>query len=502
MKKNGKGSFLAALWWLMGCLCLGVLLLLLAPRESRPSEAENRMLAGFPVLTAETLASGEFSSGIEEFLSDGFFARAAVVDAADAVLGFFNRQTEEQRQMQEEALTNQQLAADAEMDGQEEEEWEEEAARELTPAPTALPTATPAPTPTLALTPSVIPSAAPVLTAEPSYVPTEAFSTPEPSPVPAALPTATSAPTLAPTPTPKVIVPLDPEMEYVLELIINETETSRVYSYSAENVMTFAQTLNHLKSLLPEDGEVHYMHVPVSSVGRRLSVRKSNYIGWRSTLEDALQSQVVEGVNVYNVPAILNDPLVDKQDLYYYTDHHWTPLGAWYAVNAIMEKRGYPMVPYEEYEYQSRIMGRDKAGREDWLNMLYPLAPVHSYVIKRMTDETEINFMHYKSTSYTGYINNTRTPWRRFDTGYGTDRKALLISDSFGNVFLPYLLPYYGEVHMTDLRSSYFDEKEAGGTFTELLKYHDIDDIYVVLSTSNGINSKNSLQVFWNAITK
>ena len=55
---------------------------------------------------------------------------------------------------------------------------------------------------------------------------------------------------------------------------------------------------------------------------------------------------------------------------------------------------------------------------------------------------------------------------------------------------------------MTDLRSSYFDEKEAGGTFTELMKLHEIDDIYVVLSTSNGINSKSSLQVFWNAITK
>ena len=54
MKKNGKGSFLAALWWLMACLCLGALLVLLAPRESRVSETERRMLAGFPELPAET----------------------------------------------------------------------------------------------------------------------------------------------------------------------------------------------------------------------------------------------------------------------------------------------------------------------------------------------------------------------------------------------------------------------------------------------------------------
>lgn len=54
---------------------------------------------------------------------------------------------------------------------------------------------------------------------------------------------------------------------------------------------------------------------------------------------------------------------------------------------------------------------------------------------------------------------------------------------------------------MTDLRASYFKEIYAGGTFAELLKYHQIDDIYVVLSTSNGINSKNSQEVMWNTIT-
>jgi len=502
---KNKGSFLAALWWVMGCFCLGVLLLILAPRHSRPSEQENRMLAGFPSLTAETLASGEFFGGIEDFLSDGFFARAQVADASDAVLGIFDRQTEEQRQMQEEARTNELLAADAELAG--EEEWEpfeeEEDSEAFAPQATQTPALTTVPTAAPTIAPTVAPTAASTATLVPSTQTPAPTATPEPS-AETATPVPTAVPTPAPTPTasPKVIIPLDPDEEYVLELLMKDGNTNRVYEYSAENVMTFARSLNYLRSMLPEDGEVHYLHVPVAAVGRRISVRKTDFMGWRSTMEDALSTQVTEGVHVYNVPAILNDGLAAKEDLYYYTDHHWTPLGAWYAINAIMENRGYPTVPYEEYQYQSRMMKKDKAGREDWLHMLYPLAPTHSYILKRLTDESEINFMNYKSNTYTGYINNTRTPWRRFDTGYGTDRKALLISDSFGNVFLPYLLPYYGEIHMTDLRSSYFDEKEAGGTFTELMQLHDIDDIYVVLSTSNGINSKNSLQVLWNTITK
>ena len=509
MKQRRRGSFLAALWWLVGCFCLGVLLLLLAPRQERFSEQENRMLAGFPSFSPQALASGAFFTGVEDYLSDGFFARADVIEAAEASLEMFNRQTEEQRQMQQEAKTNALLAADA--DGslweQEEEAWDEAGARETEPAQPA-PSAAPSPVPSAAQaaapSPTVAPSpvSSPAPSAAPSAVPSAAQAA-APSPATTAAPSAVSspAPSAAPSPTPREIVPLSEGEAYRLELLVSETEASTVYEYSAANVMTFAKSLNYLKALLPAGGEVHYLQPPVAEVGRRLSVRNSRYIGWRSAMEDALASQVADGVHIYNVPEILNAPLVDKQDIYYYTDHHWTPLGAWYAVEAIMRQRGYPVIPYDAYEYQSRIMRRDQVGREDWLNFLYPLAPTHSYVLTNLTKETEIAFMHYKSTTYTCYINNTRTPWRRFTSGYGSRRRALLISDSFGNVFLPYLLPYYGEVHMTDLRASYFKQSEAGGTFAELLKYHQIDDIYVVLSTSNGVNSKNSLEVMWDTIT-
>jgi len=510
MKKNGKGSFLAALWWLMGCLCLGVLLVLLAPRESRLSQSENRMLAGFPTLTAETLKSGEFFSGIEDYLSDGFFGRDQVVAWTDTVLGAFDKRTEEQRQIQEAAEVELLLVADAQ--SEELPEVTEEPEAEATPDPTAEPTvaatATPEPTaePTVAATatpePTATPTATPTLTPVPVETPAPtAESTPSPAPVcntPAPMPT----PTVAPTATPKVIVPLEEGAEYTLELTGIEGKNTHVYTYPAENLMTFAGVLNQLAGMLDVDGEVHYLQVPVSGVGRRVRTNLAAYNGWISTMEDALQTQVKENVYIHNAPAILNDALANKEDVFYHTDHHWTPLGAWYAVNSIMESRGYPAMPFEEYEYFTRIMGRDKAGREDWLYLLDPLGPTHSYILTHLTEAKEIDFMNPKYTTYIAYINNTRLPWRRFTGGFGNDRKALLISDSFGNVFLPYLLPYYGEVHMTDLRDDYYNEKDAGGTFAELVAYHDVDDVYVVLSTANGINSHNSLVVFGETISK
>jgi len=455
------------LWLLLGCVCLGALLLMFTPAESRLSVSENRMLAGAPELSVETVVSGEFGTGVEDYLSDGFFGRDTVIGWTDRLLSLFDKRTEEERQILEAEEIERLL--------------EEDASGEVAETATPTPEPTPEPTaePVVIATPAPTPTATPVPTAQ---------ATPQPTPVP--------------TQTPKVIVPLDEAADYTLKLTGVDGKDTQVYDYPAENLMTFAGVLNQLSEMLPEDGEIHYLQVPVSGVARRVRTNLKTYNGWVSNAEEALQTQVKENIYIHNAPAILTQALANKEDVFYHTDHHWTPLGAWYAVNSIMESRGYPTLPYEEYEYFERYIGQDKAGREDRLYLLEPLAPTHSYILKHLTESTEIDFMNREHRGYIAYINNTRLPWRRFTGGFGNDRKALLISDSFGNVFLPYLLPYYSEVHMTDLRDDYYDEKEAGGTFAELMRYHQPDDVYVVLSTANGLNSRNSLKVFGDTISK
>ena len=511
--KQGKGSYLVMLWLLIGSLCLGVLLLLLAPRNARPSESENRMLAGAPVLSKDTLVTGDFFTGVEDFLSDGFFQREKVIDTADEVLGLFDLRTEEQRLIQEAAEIDRQLLEDAGAEwSQSGEMASTEGTASVTVAPTATPTAaptatqTPTATPTCTPTPEPTPPPTPVPTATPAPSPTASQTVaPTPSVTPSATPVPTPFATMtpAPTATPKVIAPLEAGSTYYLYLIEQDGNKLVNYEYPSENIMTFANSLNYLKGMLPEDGEIHYMQVPVAAVGVRLCVQSARFSGWESTMEDALQSQVVNGVYIHNAPAILNDHLAGgEMDLYYFTDHHWSAKGAWYALEAVMQSRGMPVVGYDEYEHQRKRMGVNDSGREDWIEAMYPLAPVHGVIIKHLDQEKESVLINYQSRNYIAYLNGTETPWRRFDTGYGTDRKALVICDSFGNAFVPYLLPYYDEVHMTDLRRDYFDPEVAGGTFAQLVDYHQIDDIYVILSTSNGINSSNSLTTFWETITQ
>ena len=432
-------SFVAALWWLLASFCLGALLLGNAPRMERPSSTENRMLSGFPEAKPGAFTDGSFFSGIESFLSDGFFGRDSIIRATEAALGVFDLRDEEQRLSQQAAETDRLLREDAEgtdpdaspWDGETEEEWEEEWNEE------------------------------------------ESFS------LLRLLFSAACAEEARKGAGPSLTIRYPGGEEKV------------IYTYPEENLRSFAGTLDLLRSLLPEDGEVHYLQIPVASVGRRV-MGSQRGASWESTMEDALAAMVGEGVYIHNAPAILSDALTRGERCYFYTDHHWTELGAWYCAAAIAERRGYPALPYDETAYDGRRIGSEN-GWEDRMYLARPLLPTHSYVLTHLSEETELPFMNLKVRSYTAYINNTRTPWRRFVSGFGSSRRALLLSDSFGNAFLPYLLPYYGEVHMTDLRKSYYDPEEAGGTFRELLTYHRIDDLYIVLSTSNGINSANSL---------
>ena len=435
-------SFVAALWWLLASFCLGALLLGNAPRMERPSSTENRMLSGFPEAKPGAFTDGSFFSGIESFLSDGFFGRDSIIRATEAALGAFDLRDEEQRLSQQAAETDRLLREDAEgtdpdaspWDGETEEEWEEW---------------------------------------EEEWNEEESFS------LLRLLFSAACAEEARKGAGPSLTIRYPGGEEKV------------IYTYPEENLRSFAGTLDLLRSLLPEDGEVHYLQIPVASVGRRV-MGSQRGAAWESTMEDALAAMVGEGVYIHNAPAILNDALTRGERCYFYTDHHWTELGAWYCAAAVMEARGYPALPYEETAYDSRLMER-RNGREDTVRTLVPLLPTHSYILTHRTEESEIAFMNRQVGTYTAYINNTRMPWRRFTGGFGTRRKALLLSDSFGNAFLPYLLPYYSEVHMTDLRLSYFDPAEAGGTFRELLAYHGIDDIYVLYATSNGVNSGHSL---------
>lgn len=462
---KNKFSFLTALWWILLLAVLGFFLLAATDKHSRESEDENRMLAAFPTLSGKSLADASFMNGFEDFLSDAFFGRESVTKFTDRVMDKFSVLTAEEEAVQKAEEMDKRLQAEGAADGENPAEKPAADAPEETAAPAA-PAATDAPE-------------EPVHEDDPQAA--DAVDDPDEN--------------LEEEPLLGGDEIISQNTSY-LWLKQTDGDVKKIYSFSRKNLETYARTLRMMLDYLPADGQILFTQAPLASIGNRWTDQPRTYCGWGSSAETMLRECIGDEarIHVFNSMAILEPHIAAGEKMFYQTDHHWTAEGAYIVASEMMKAQGLPVVPYEEYDYKAiRSKAQTKKGVHDTFNALYPLLPARSLIVTNRTNETELPLMNYSVPTYRTFMNNTRKPWRRIITGFNTGRKALVICDSFGNAFAPYLLPYYDEVHMADFRKGDFDKKLAGGSMGELMQYFGIDDVYIVTSTANGLRKNNSL---------
>ncbi len=446
---KSKSSFVIVYWWLFLLSVCGILLLVFGEKEERMSEAENRMLSGFPEVSAESIFSGEFSTGFENYLSDGVFGRDELVGISESMLSVFCRNTEEEANL----LSEREMAAelqgiDESGDAQEETEDPEE---------------------------------------EPAMSETDTQPVSE----------------------------SDSDAEG--EILEDETETEdvdsapvskdiegnglffklagggyrRTHFAPVSKLKTVAEVLNKYRECLPEDGNVFYTNIPLTDTGIMLR-NKDKYSGWYENYDEVVQKYADEGVYYVNAPALMEKDLVARKNLYFRSDHHWTPLAAIKVVNECMRIQGVPYLPYNEYEYRTNIFENKKRGTADNMELLYPLQEVKGNRMNNGKVGKSMPLIRYSYNTYIAYLSGDSKVWTRYVTGFATGRNALVIGDSFSNAFTPYLMPYYDTVYKVDAR--YYVPKDNGGTMKELIEKYGVDDVYIVLSYANGVRSKTSLE--------
>ena len=471
--------FIFSVWCVMLCMIAGVFLLVTSRKDSRESVTENRMLQGFPSLSPKNVLSGDAMDEYENFLKDSFFGREGVISFTERLTDAFSLIGED------EALIAKTLEMEKRLDS-------EVGSGEQLPDG-ALPGGAapgaddvPAPMPTLG---------------PPQGAQQDGGSGQGEQQDGDAGQAAQQGPTEDAEDVPEggetVDAPFLITATRSYTWMDNTDGTiTKVYTYTKDDCNTYAQTLRMIRSCLPENGRVMFTEVPLASVATRWLSQKSKYSGWGSSVETMLTDSLngAEGISVYNTYDIL-EPYVDGDvPMFYVTDHHWSAEGAYIVASRMLEDQGLPVIPYEEYEYKSiQSAAKTEKGERDTFNVLYPLLPTRSLVVTRRTQNQELPLMNYDIATYRVYMNNTRKPWRRILSDAGTGRKALVLCDSFGNAFTPYLLPYYDEVHMADFRSGEYDFNQAGGTIAEQIKFYGINDVYIVTSLANGLRKQNSL---------
>lgn len=429
MKK--KTEFVLSYLCLLLLLTLGVGTLLTADREERISNEENRMLQGFPPLTAQTVLDGSFMTRFEDFLSDGFPLRYRAVSLSEAMMGLFGREDETEKLK---------AAVDEEMMGDAEDE----------PEPLPLSEA--------------------------------------PAPTEAALPELTRPMGEESTPGETH----DAAFWYITE----DGQRRNIETYPAENIRYVAGVLNQYRACLPEDGTVHVINTPVSSIANLLMIKRY-YADWDYTLDDEIRPLLDEGVIFYDPTEVFRETMY-TEDVYSTDDHHWHVKGALIAANTMLQNIGYNPEEFFEYRYwlmnsirngsyspeQLQSMERD---RED-LMVVDTVSPVDPYTITHLTELEPSVYLSFQYTNYSMYMGGPHGPYRYFITGFHTGRNCLVIGDSFTRTFVPYLLPYYDHVLTTDPRNTNYRPDKVGASMKQYIQEYDIDDVYIITCTLSNFN--------------
>lgn len=270
------------------------------------------------------------------------------------------------------------------------------------------------------------------------------------------------------------------------DYLIEKFDTERILGEQLEkNMETLLSFVKETEVILGND-HVRVMMVPTAS-----QVLEEK-LPWLATSFD--QSQITESLVqklgsdlVISVEDMLNTH--DDQDIYYRTDHHWTALGSYYGYQAWAESLGLEPWPQEAFDIQTvseKFLGTvyskvNVSHKPDSIQLYLPRVPVNYQIYYDGAKESSQMYRYSAlegKDQYSVYMdgNHGLTKVINETENLDSERKLLIIKDSFAHSFAPFAVNHFAETYMIDLRYFNMDAAEfmADNEITDLLVMYQI----------------------------
>ena len=264
--------------------------------------------------------------------------------------------------------------------------------------------------------------------------------------------------------------------------------TQGAYSYA--NAKNYLDTALYYKNLFGANTAVNVVVAPVSSMVID-NPQITSQIPDQRVIMDNMASICDPSVNFVDTYA---EMYAHRNDyLFFKTDHHWTARGAYYAYVAFAKSKGFTPTPLEDFDYVlkneyyqgSMYMYTQDARVQNFYDEVeaFISRKPHTMTITTRQGTTE----NYNSSVVS--FNDTYVSFIAGDNPYTVinvpgnpqNMNVLVLKDSFGNAFVPFLCEHYGNIIVVDTRYSSFN------IYDQLADYGITDIIFV-----NNIQAANS----------
>lgn len=177
---------------------------------------------------------------------------------------------------------------------------------------------------------------------------------------------------------------------------------------------------------------------------------------------DRIQNSIVNEINFVDV----YEALYAKKDeyIFYKTDHHWTSHGAYYAYRTLAQAMGFTPLDLGDFDiitvtdsFYGTLYSKSGFRRiePDSIEIYIPKTPGEytvEYVEEGITNDSLYNMDNLKKKDkYTIFLDGNH-PEVRITTSAGSNRKLLMIKDSYAHSIVPFLACHFDEIYMIDPR--------------------------------------------------
>lgn len=316
------------------------------------------------------------------------------------------------------------------------------------------------------------------------------------TPTPAADPTS--------TPAPAVSAP-EKHAEKLDALVLVGDTAYEYYNFVEEYANQYISTVSKAGENLKGTATVYDLIVPTSmDIMLPESYIEEENINSQDQ-KKAIEQYIFPSITAMN-PDVKTVPVFDalkghaNEYIYFRTDHHWTNLGAYYGYVEFCKAKGIDAVPLDQFDkkeypgflgsFYSENPNTAMENNPDTVEAYVPKANTSMYVLQQDGDTldnwplinvgTDENYS--KENKYLIFAAGDQ-PYEEITNHDINDGSAcIVVKESFGNAFIPFLVNHYQTVYVVDYR--YYT-----GSVTALAKEKGAKDVILVNNISMTRNS-------------
>ena len=274
------------------------------------------------------------------------------------------------------------------------------------------------------------------------------------------------------------------------------SDGSLIRSPAADNASVTNTAASKISAFAEATGlPVRFMLVPSAGYIREDALPKNHEAYHDAEIIARTQAALDERVEWIDMTAVLS-PHKDE-GIYFDTDHHWTSLGAYYGYEAYCEAVGLTPVAQDAFQVEtvSNFMGTNWSTAclwylpgdemEIWTDPSLRVTTSISEPAKEPVVQEGMLFRNRLSEmdKYTVFLDGNHS-LVTIDNPASDGGVLLILKDSYGHIFTPFLASHYSKIIMVDMR--YYKQ-----SMTELCQAEGVTDVLVLYSVGTFVEASD-----------